>query len=290
MTNGSPFRAADWLNCLCFSKDRPLQLDGYLRSLRLMLDASLPVTVLYRASSAYYAEDYEELKRTYPAVAFVPETDFGAQVCDWVQTSQVPLVLFGCDDVVFYRPLDLRRAVLAFEDADLLGFSLRLGRNILYSQSRPEPVAPPPFTATGEILKWNWRGADGEWGYPFELDGTVYRRGMLAAVLTAMEQYRARTPAWDWRHPNLLEMNGNVFIKAMDILPGMASFPASCLIVPTVNRVQDYFQNPLLGRAYTTQELEELWRRRQIMDVSEFQKQPYDRVHVGNFYLTGRNP
>ncbi len=276
------------LSCLCFSKDRPLQLEGYLRSLAWAFPGRVPVTVLYAASAPLFAEGYAALARVFPDVAFQREEDFGAQVLAWARGGSGPLVMFGCDDVVYYRPVNMDRVltVMARRAADLAGFSLRLGRNFKYSHVRPEPVPLPAFLGPDpDVLTWEWRKAECDWNYPFEANGTVYCRPLLMALLEGLEKHRLKAGELDWRHPNLLESSGNVFFKAMNILPLMAAFPASCLVVPTVNRVQEVYANPIQGPASSAEELEHLRLAGHAMDWAAYQGVDYDRIHVGTLHL-----
>ena len=90
----------------------------------------------------------------------------------------------------------------------------------------------------------------------------------------------------DWRHPNKLEMVGNQVIRILQGVPEwMACFPESCLVVPTVNQVQTLGQNPLMGELKTPAELEEMRRAGQRLDVAAYRAVPFNRIHVGDFFL-----
>lgn len=275
---------------LCFSKDRPLQLDGYLRSVTRWLSPAPAMTVLYCASTPDLAAGYADVVLAHPGVTFLPETDFGRQLQDWLSSTTTPLILFGCDDVVYIRPVDLRRVAQLMARPELLGFSLRLGKNICLSQSVPDPIPAPTWEQENDVMHWLWRSAAAEWAYAFELDGTVYRREVIQTLLNAFESLRSRVAGFDWRHPNALETAGNVIFKAADFPPRMASFNEACLVVPTVNRVQEMFANRLLGDGRTPTELEVLRRQGQELDLDEFARHTYARIHVGDFYLRSKTP
>ena len=274
------------VECLCFSKDRPLQLDGYLRSIRRAIRFPIPVTILYKTSVPFFDRGYRQLQEAFPDVTFIPETDFGKQTLDWINRVQAPLILFGCDDVLFHRPVSLVRAIDMFRNEHLLAFSLRLGKNVQYSHSRPAAVPLPNAVILEDVMRWDWRTVEAEWGYPFELDGTLYRTAVIRMLFRLLEEKsRAMGFPGSWHQPNLLEGAGNVFIKMMNIMPLMASFTEACLVVPTVNRVQEVCPNSLQGASLSTDRLEQLRRNDWEMDLNEYCRRTFSKVHIGEFFI-----
>ncbi len=273
---------------MCFSKDRPLQLDGYLRSLREASSQPVRVRVLYTCSSDRFRRGYAELAESHPDVEFEPEHDFGRQLTGWLKATAARFVMFGCDDVVFCRAFDVAQIAGTFNDYDLLGFSLRLGRNIEYSHSRREAVPHPEFKPGGDKLVWCWRSADSHWAYPFELNCTVYERSMTLRLVAMMEQLRIAQPPFDWRHPNLLELAGNTVLKSTQGPSLMASFGTSRAVVPTVNRVQNLVGNRLMGGHCSTEALEEARNAGARLDLEAYRACSFDRIHVGEFFVANR--
>lgn len=274
-----------WVSALCFSKDRPFQLQAYLESLQWATSHPVDIAVLCSISSEEWRLGYQEVSRRFPVVRWIWEEDFGKQFLEWLQALRSPLVVFGCDDVVFVRPFDLRTIVLELRDAETLGFSLRLGKNVRYCHSRSEAVPAPIFLNESTVLTWNWTTGEKHWGYPFELNGTVYRTELVAGLFRTLETLRLRKPPFDWRHPNLIEISANLLIKQLGQPSRMKSFAESCLVVPTVNRVQDLVTNHLMGISYAPEKLEELRRAGWRVDMEAYRKQAFDRIHVGCFPL-----
>ena len=275
------------MTCLCFSKDRPFQLDGYLRSVRRFFPVPVAMTVLYKSTDAAIQEGYACVKRDHPDVPFVQETDFGREVLDWVNGIKTPLVFFGCDDVVFRRPVDAAsiEALLNGQPA-VLGFSMRLGLNIRHTHTREEPVPHPDFLSEQPVLRWSWRGQPADWGYPFEVNGTVYRAGFVRALFQSLENIRRAVAQAEWRHPNYLEYAANQILTHSPQMPGeLASFTESCLVVPSVNQVQNIAWNHLLGEIRTVRELETLRRDGKQMDLNAYASAAFDRIHVGEFFV-----
>jgi len=269
--------------------NRPLQLDGYLRSLKACLSPCPEVTVLFRAVKHAFLDGYRDLARQHMDVTFLPESRFDAQVLAWAE-SAAPLMLFGCDDVVFRRKVSLSPALPLICRPDIIGFSLRLGKNIRFSQSDAAEIPRPPFLQRDELLVWDWSAAESHWGYPFELNGTVYRRDLVLGLLRGLESQRHLNAMFEWRHPNLLELRGNELLRMVEAPPLMACFPESALVVPTVNCVQSIFDNPLLGPAMNVDELERARQAGATVDIEACRQRSFDRIHVGELLLEEKEP
>lgn len=68
------------LSVLCFSKDRPLQLEGYLTSITQTCKEPLAITVLYVCGSEMFEGAYNTLVSRFPKVRFEREMNFRKQV------------------------------------------------------------------------------------------------------------------------------------------------------------------------------------------------------------------
>lgn len=153
----------DWL---IFSKDRPLQLDGLLTSFDLHgPELQRSVTILHTSSAPLYQLAYLDVAKAHRRQVFWRQSDsFEADVREWL-AGQGYYVGFLCDDDVFIRGTPPVEAVRP--RVDEVCFSLRLhypGRN------------------------WHWRRTpELDYGYPFSLDGHVYRRSTILAVLDGLD-------------------------------------------------------------------------------------------------------
>jgi len=189
------------ISVLCFSKDRPLQLEAYLRSLFRFSRETLPVTVLY-ACEKRFDPAYAKLRSFFPSVDFVRETDFRDQVLGCLRQIDTPLFMFGCDDVIFKRAWQPKEIWRVFQVLpELLAFSLRLGTEITYCQPLGANMSEPDFLEVTPFLLWRWPLGDADWGYPWELDCTIYTTQFVRRMLLALERF-------GWAHPNLLEGHG----------------------------------------------------------------------------------
>jgi hypothetical protein len=228
--------AAIRIRGIVFSKDRPLQLEATLASYhRRCLDAdSIELCVLYTCSTDAQLAAYETLAREYPLAKFVRETDFRSDVLTLVQGCQS--VMFLVDDTIFVQPFALAqvRAALA-QNPEAIGFSLRLGRNTTYCYSLDGQQALPSFEPIGpEILKFDWRQAQLDFGYPLEVSSSIYRAGDIAPLLAALP----------FHHPNSLEEQ---IAHATEIFkgarPNLLCFGKSVAFSAPLNRVQSTHAN-----------------------------------------------
>jgi hypothetical protein len=214
------------LSVICFSKDRPLQLEAYLDSL-MYYSGIKPqfITVLTTASPGI---SYDRLFAQYPLINWVREQAFQADLLQAVRAAE-NFVLFGCDDVVFKEHFDVNDCIKPLEaDTDVFGFSLRLGTNLNFL---------PKLADRNGIYYWNWRDARGEyWSYPWEVSASVYRKQF---VLNYLES-RA-----DISNPNRFEayLAGSIAAATEALPTQLACFPKSTCATITVNRVQDEFPN-----------------------------------------------
>lgn len=214
-----------------FSKDRPLQLDATLRSFfRHCQDpAEVRLKVLFAASDAAIGKSYAALAREYPAVEWVSETSFKADLVRLIENSE--FVLFLVDDNLFVRDFSVADAVGALRrNPQALGFSLRLGKNTTYCYSLSQAQRTPAFTTVGKgLLCYDWTATEADFGYPIEVSSSIYRLSDLRPLLVGL----------DYRNPNTLE--GELAANAMHFHathPLLLCPPLSFAFCAPVNKVQ----------------------------------------------------
>jgi hypothetical protein len=300
-----------------------MQLEAYLNSLLRMCAEPLPVTVLYTCRPHFHVA-YSKLESQFREVDFIRETDFKEQVLAYLRQVESPLFMCGCDDVVFKRQWAPGEISKAFEVLPrLLAFSLRLGREITYSHPADRTMSAPHFLKNDPFLVWRWPGGQVDWGYPWELDCTIYTTQFVRSMLMAMDKL-------DWSHPNRLEGLGadlvhrigrGFFLRAsyplakgsivtrfarsalmsvdklrlihpsirqFEDLDLMASYPLARASVVTINRVQDVAPNRIYGGNLTVDELLEKWNRGMILDTDRYTDQSYPSIHIGEVHLSHR--
>ena len=254
---------------IVFSKDRPMQLHGYLESIiRASGCREEQIYVLYKE---ILPVRYDKVIRFFSGVNWIPEVDFDIQLREIVEKAD-DYIVFGCDDVVFTDQFDLLQMEKYLEeDEEVFGFSLRLGQNI-----KP---APKKIKSISQIRSWNWVDNTGHYGYPWELDCTMYRKDDVLGILGQIGKVGS---------PNYLESipeeNRAAYIKR----PGLASYAGdSKAMVITVNRVQDTHPNQVDDSKAT--DVISLFIQYQYegrtLDLDRMWACKRQQVHVGSEYL-----
>jgi hypothetical protein len=252
----------------------------------------LDVAVLAHGEALYDAA-YEAVEAEFAdRVRFWQEVDFATDLLELIEDA--PYVCFGCDDVVYTLPVDMAEVDAAFRaHPDLLGYSLRLGKNTeadMFGRPLPQPVffptAAPRFDEYGgdvvnDGLLWDARNGAGDWGYPWEVLGTVYPTDYVRATVRALvRDGQVQNPSTledaGWRR--WMEHAGDRYV--------MRSYARSRLVVPTVNLVQSVFGNGIVGPAGMDPVfLLDCWNRGLRLDVDRYRGMTPPSWRVGDFFL-----
>lgn len=220
-----------------FSYDRPMQLYALLESIELNVTGLAQESVIYRASSSEFETGYELVKRAFPQVVFMAQSheraaiDFKPLVLEaaFSPLSEAPYVLFAVDDIVITRPLDLSKACELLETQGYWGCFYRLGLDIThcYMVNRSTPVPSAGHLMDNGFFRWRIADGQGDWGYPNNVDFTLYRKESIA-------------PFFFYGHyttPNTLEASWANYANpsVMAICPEM-----SCLVNIPMNVVSQF--------------------------------------------------
>ena len=214
-----------------FSKNRALQLKALLESFFHFVDTPLvnSVTVLYK-SDPDYLEGYKKLIGAFTSVNFIEESDFRGQTLSIIEGS-FNFLCFLVDDIIFYKKVD---SPITPKESDVC-FSLRMGENSRYSHPANSWYNSPKFQHEEKHIIWDWTSGEYDFGYPFSLDGHVFRKN---DILQTLEHAI-------FRSPNSLEnalVYSNPLMEKFKPLK-MRSFHNSCLVGIPVNRVNDEVRN-----------------------------------------------
>lgn len=260
---------------IVFSKDRPMQLHAYLESLFLFSDAQAKnVTVLFKETPEI---DYSRVIDSFSSVNWVREDVFHSDLLKIINQSD-EYIMFGCDDVVFTGPfnLDFAKNILQ-ENADIFGFSFRLGNNI-----QPQPKESISF---GGYRSWQWSEiSEPHYNYPWELDSTLYRKSDILDMLIAHGA--------NIRSPNYFEGDFAVNVDKYISRKQLACLTdKSKAIVITVNAVQDTHQNGFDSKKSTDiYSLNDLYNRKNNkLDVHAIAALNNRHIHVGSEYFLLEN-
>jgi hypothetical protein len=153
-----------------------MQLDACLRSIQRFAPYRGPITVVYTASTAEFAEGYEAMEAS-AIVSMQYEDDFEAALPNALDDHEY--TVFHTDDDVFFRSPP---AMPAPREA-VAAVSLRLGRNTTYCYSHARGQPLPPFFADGPFLAWDWTRARDDFAYPMSVNGHIFQTVLLRRLL-----------------------------------------------------------------------------------------------------------
>jgi hypothetical protein len=205
-----------------------MQLDACLRMLDRWAPYSGSITVVYQATTKAFAEAYDMIEPV-ARVRLVPQgADFKTTVIQEVQSGREHIV-FHTDDDLFFAPAPCAPVLPPATAA----FSLRLGANTVYCHTLDRQQHVPHTFETGELIAWDWTGADGDFGYPMSLNGHIFHTQLLLRMLK-----RAR-----FGNPNQLEeeLHYRRYLAPRWMLAfrtsSVVSIPANSVSATHVNRV-----------------------------------------------------
>ncbi len=283
---------------LLFSRDRAMQLDATLRSFYTCCQDPdlLDLAVLYKATTLLHSKQYAGLQAAYPQVHFISQASFRHDVLDHLYqepsgplrffrrlilslghrlgaanrllpfAGPIPYGLFLVDDNLFVRRFNLEPVLLSLQsDPSALGFSLRLGSNttFCYPQNRTQSLPPlEAFHSDGEIFRFNWTRADGDFGYPLEVSSSIYR---LAELLPVLDRLQFTNPN---RMESYLSHKAPLFSTSR---PWLLCFGQSVTFCDPINKIHtDYANRAGSDPTYTADHLAELYEQGYRIDVNAY--------------------
>jgi hypothetical protein len=170
------------INLIIFSKDRPLQLDSLLRSIKEI--SHIPyktISLLYKYSSKDFQRGYEKLinRNIISSCKWIQEASFSNDLCNILNTIEDnSLIMFLVDDDIFFNTFALDDVLSAFSDKHLF-ISLRASRKY-------ETDVQPDFINRNKYLEWKWnysRKKPVTWNYPFSIDGNIFHVSTIKKIV-----------------------------------------------------------------------------------------------------------
>jgi hypothetical protein len=243
-----------------------MQLDATLKSFfRHCCDPDfVRIAILYKATNNQNIKQYETLNNEFQnqGVNFIKETDFGKDFLgilfefagiskgfnrlffslknllhkNLANQAGMGNIFFAVDDTIFVRAFTLQEIVNLLEkNSDALGFSLRLGLNTRFCYTlNCHQNAPATNYLNNDILKYQWDGAEADFGYPLEVSSSIYRIADLLPLLS-------KIPI---KNPSSLEGQMNLHVKEFSKSKKyLLCFKRSVAFSNPVNRVQNLNTN-----------------------------------------------
>ena len=122
---------------ILMTRNRPLQTLAFLDSLATHVTGIHKVWLVQRADDALFADTYAAVVscvagRLNVGVVLDDGSDFGGLVASVLRTMSATNVMLAVDEIIWLRPVDLRRAACLLDAAgdDVGAFQLRLGENL----------------------------------------------------------------------------------------------------------------------------------------------------------------
>lgn len=253
-----------------FSKDRPLQLDGLIRSYIAHVSPPAPLTVIYSTTTEGFEAAYREVEALHAGgpARFLREQEMGGfreALVAVLEGTTSSSVFFLVDDIVFTDPVDL--GVLALVAQSGIVPSMRLGLNLSRSYTLSLPQVLPPTKRlrlesldqaavlwASELVAWRWRSGEHDWGYPLSVDGNVF---ITDEIRTCIKSVR-------FSAPNTLEDALQSYLPRYLQRWGVCYRKSRLVNIP-INRVQAEVAN-LHGDVHQDLLLE-LWNRGLALDT-----------------------
>lgn len=249
-----------------------MQVDAYIQSLRH--HAGVPASRIHILYAESPGISYRRAIARHPDVHWVAETSFNADLRRLVEEGE-RYILLGCDDVIFCDGFDVNVPMGRLErEADLFGFSLRLGLNL---------HSLPDLTRDQGVLSWPWRSAPkGHWSYPWDVSASIYRRDFVLSILNGFA---------DLSNPNRFEAYPAEALATgqFPAPPMLASFERSKAVTLTINRVQDEYANEFDDQQQTSpQDLHDAYEAGKEIDWARLADMTFRRIHIDSrgFSLT----
>jgi hypothetical protein len=191
--SSSQLQAQQCADLVVFSYDRPLQLYAFLESVYTYVSGLQTISVIYRTSDDTYEAAYRQVQHDFSNVVFVkqgglPAHDFKSLfMMSSFDTTVVPYILYGVDDIVVTDFFDVGELIEALERTKAYGFFLRLGTHLTecYMNRCAQPV-PPLHNEGNGIYSWTFADGNNDWQYPHSLDLTLYRKADIQSVLKVL--------------------------------------------------------------------------------------------------------
>jgi len=166
---------------IVFTKNRPLQLEGYLESLYKNFKKELIQTyILYKPE--LFDNEYQQVFAKYSNCIVIKEADFFSDFLEIINAIDTKYILFGVDDVVYFDSVDfgiINETFNKFSD-DIFGFSLRFSEQNV----KKNDLISTTEIADQMIYSIDWRqGRTPTMRYPFELCATIYRTEWVKKIL-----------------------------------------------------------------------------------------------------------
>jgi hypothetical protein len=180
------------IDIVIFSKDRAMQLELLLRSIRDNFKEIKKVNIICTGSNEEYIKGYMKLMKMYRQHNWIAEKNLIEDVKTVINNFNEKFAMTLVDDEIVIRNHSVQTMLPILEDnEDIHCASLRLGMNIgNYCYTADVKADIPEFEIMSKswsnkdgsnIYKWDWTKGDGrvDWYYPSCINSNIYRTEFL---------------------------------------------------------------------------------------------------------------
>jgi len=224
------------INAIVFSRDRAAQLRLFLESTNKYAPHVFNLTVIISHTNEDFGKGYGRVvyDPNFSHVNFVTEDkEFKEQVLELLKTDH-KYSCFFLDDDILYNEVKFEDVEGQMEDDDVVCFSLRLGENVTKCYTLDADNVMHNMKYDGNTMKWDWKLHYLDFGYPFAMDGHIFRRKDISKLVKKSK----------FRNVEELEMSLYDFAE---IFPRnlMTSYKKSVLVNVPLGRVQMSVENEM---------------------------------------------
>jgi hypothetical protein len=236
------------IKSIIFSKNRPLQLDLTLSSIKENFISRGSVSVICYIDDPYI-ESYKRVESEHPDIKFINEKLHSGHLLDIVIEEIIngeKYVSFFTDDIIFYQEFNYSSNDLndIFSIQSMACLSLRLGINTILrnAEQNIQDNIPEVYRHENGLLIWDRLSIPpgGYWAYPLSVDGHIFEKGKILPIIRAIDKIQTHVYP-SQRSPNKLEELMQMFFFHV---PNLMSCPEySCIVNSPNNRVQNVILN-----------------------------------------------
>lgn len=252
------------MNIVIFSKDRALQLELLIRSMKkYFVDFDqYVIQVLYAASNSEYNAGYDYLKKIHPEIKYLKETNFKRDLLDLVDERKY-FTLFFVDDLIFKNPFTMKSPQIQTfrESRDIACLSLRLHPRLTWCYSMNKPMKKPSHMPDNV---WLWGGNDGDYSYTMSVDGHIFKTDDIFCKLSK----------YNYNSPNTLEGQLATYIIQKS---KMMCFEKSVIFNNPFNKVQKDLNNK--SQDISTLYLNGMFLTGYVIDLKPYHDLENESVH-----------
>tara|TARA_R110000824_G_scaffold46485_2_gene133512 strand:+ start:3144 stop:3983 length:840 start_codon:yes stop_codon:yes gene_type:complete len=231
------------ITSIIFSKNRPLQLDLCLKSIKKNFTQSTKNIVICN-NDEEFDDAYHTLKNEHSDVMFWNQSDsLFHDINRMVRAAFNDYVCFFVDDCICFNKVDLSEDI--FDIPEVCCLSLRLGANI--SQRHHNNVAYPDepsnygVDSTGRYMVWNKTAHcyGSYWSYSHSVDGHIFKRSEMDKITSELWEL---SEFKDWKQtPNEFE---SAIQRFWALSPSLMICPLESAVVNSPNnKVQESHDN-----------------------------------------------